>query len=177
LGKGYADTTKAALHSCHTWYKWALGQAKVLHPSVTLMAGCCGGDATVATDTTLGFRSLAKTMKQFSTSVILVADDDGISKQPVDCLLARHATMRTCTTKWPAARFAVIDNLAKLARANGFEFLQTRGWFCYQYECPMVVSRRIVYRDTGHITTTYAYALTGVFRSAFRHCILDACPR
>jgi hypothetical protein len=141
------------------------------------MAGCCGGAASVATDTTLGFRSLAKTMKQFSTSVILLADDDGISKQPADCLLARHATMRTCTTKWPAAQFALIDSLAKLARTNGFEFLPTRGWFCYQRECPMVVSHRIVYRDTGHITKTYALALRGVFRSAFRHCILDACPR
>jgi peptidoglycan/LPS O-acetylase OafA/YrhL len=177
LGKGYANTPKPLLRACHTWYKWALGQAQVLHPTVTLMAGCCGGDATVATDERRGFSSLAKTMKPSSTSVILVADNEGVSKQPVDCLLRRRATMRTCTTKWPAARFAFINSLAKLARTNGFEFLKTRGWFCYQHECPMVVGRRIVYRDTAHITKTYALALKGVFRSTFRRCIIDACPR
>ena len=61
-------------------------------------------------------------MKRFSTSVVLVADNDGVSKQPADCLLARGATMRTCTTKWPAARFAFIDGLAKLAKTRGFGF-------------------------------------------------------
>jgi hypothetical protein len=116
-------------------------------------------------------------MKRFSTSVILVSDNDGISKQPVDCLLRPNATMRTCTTKWPVSQFAFIDSLAKLAKERRFGFLKTRGWFCYQRQCPMVVSRIIVYRDRGHITKTYATALTSVFRSSFRHCILDACPR
>jgi hypothetical protein len=34
-----------------------------------------------------------------------------------------------------------------------------------------------VYRDLGHITKTYALKLRGPFRTAFRHCILDVCPR
>jgi hypothetical protein len=116
-------------------------------------------------------------MKRFSTSVVLMADNEGVSKQPADCLLARGATMRTCTTKWPAARFAFNDGLAKLAKARGFGLLKTRGWFCYQRQCPMVVSNTIVYRDRGHITQTYALALSAVFRSTFRSCILDVCPR
>jgi peptidoglycan/LPS O-acetylase OafA/YrhL len=178
IGKGYPQTTGAVIRYCHAWYQWAVGQAKTLHPTVTLMAGCCGGaSGSTATAERRGFSSLAKTMKRFSTSVILVADNDGIAKQPVDCLLARHATMRTCTTKWTADHFGFTNGLAKLATTNGFGFLKTRGWFCYQFECPMVVGRRIVYRDTGHITKTYALALTAAFRSTFRRCILDACPR
>jgi len=116
-------------------------------------------------------------MKPFSTSVVVVADDDGITKNPVDCLLARNATMRTCTTTQPASVFAFNDALAKRAKTYKFGFLKTRGWFCYQYQCPMVVARTIVYRDTGHITKTYALKLSAVFRTAFRHCILDTCPR
>jgi peptidoglycan/LPS O-acetylase OafA/YrhL len=178
LGRGYPGTPGALIRYCHTWYKWAVGQARALHPNVTLMAGCCGGAAgRTATDERRGYSSLAKSMKRSSMSVVLVSDNDGIDKQPVDCLLARHATMRKCTTKWPASHFAFINSLAKVARTGGFEFLKTRGWFCYQYECPMVVAKRIVYRDRGHITKTYAVALTGAFRSAFRRCILDTCPR
>ena len=108
---------------------------------------------------------------------VVVADDDGVAKQPVDCLLAPRATMRTCTTTPPANILAFNNNLAKVARANRFGFLKTRGWFCYQNQCPMVVARTIVYRDTNHISKTYALKLTEPFRAAFRHCILDACPR
>ena len=116
-------------------------------------------------------------MKRFSTSVVVLADPDGVTKQPVDCLLAPRATMKTCTTTKPANVFAFNNNLAKAAKVNKFGFLKTRGWFCYQNQCPMVVARTIVYRDTGHITKTYALKLTAPFRSAFRHCILDTCPR
>jgi peptidoglycan/LPS O-acetylase OafA/YrhL len=178
LGNGFIDTPKAVIRACHAWYRWATAQGQRLHPTVTLMAGCCGGaTGSVAKSERTGYASLAKKMKRFSTSVVLVSDNDGISKQPVDCLLHPHATMRTCTTKWPVSQFAFIDSLAKLAKARRFGFLKTRGWFCYQRQCPMVVSRIIVYRDLGHITRTYATALTGVFRRSFRHCILDACPR
>jgi hypothetical protein len=41
----------------------------------------------------------------------------------------------------------------------------------------MVVGKTIVYRDLGHITQSYALALSAVFRSTFRSCILDVCPR
>jgi hypothetical protein len=34
-----------------------------------------------------------------------------------------------------------------------------------------------VYRDTGHITRPYALQLLAPFRSTFRRCILDVCPR
>jgi hypothetical protein len=153
-----------------------------IYPDVTVMTGCCGGIAAyakafIADEKRRGFSSLGTGTKRFSTSVVLMADNDGVSKQPVDCLLARGATMRTCTTRWPAMRFAFINGLAKLAKAGGFGFLKTRGWFCYQRQCPMDVGKAIVYRDLGHITQTYALALSAVFRSTFRSCILDVCPR
>jgi peptidoglycan/LPS O-acetylase OafA/YrhL len=178
LGNGYSGTPGAVIRACHAWFKWATAQGEALHPTITLMAGCCGGaDGSVAKAERSGYASLAKKMKRVSTSVVLVSDNAGISKQPVDCLLRRTATMRTCTTKWSASHFAFLDSLAKLAKARRFGFLKTRGWFCYQRECPTVVRRMIVYRDLGHITKTYAEALSGVFRNSFRHCILDACPR
>jgi peptidoglycan/LPS O-acetylase OafA/YrhL len=178
-GSGFGGTPEALIRACHAWYQWAVDQAKGLRPDVTLIAGCCptpypGRDGTPAVR---AFTALAKTMKRFSTSVVVVADDDGIAKQPVDCLLAPHATMKTCTSRPAANVLAFNNNLAKVARLNKFGFLKTRGWFCYQNQCPMVVARTIVYRDTGHITKTYALKLTEPFRSAFRHCILDICPR
>jgi peptidoglycan/LPS O-acetylase OafA/YrhL len=178
-GSGFRGEPRDLIRACHAWYQWAVDQAKGLRPDVTLIAGCCpapfpGRDGTPAAR---AFTSLAKTMKGFSTSVVVVADDDGVAKQPVDCLLAPHATMRTCTTTPPANILAFNNNLAKVARVNKFGFLKTRGWFCYKNQCPIVVASTIVYRDTGHITETYALKLSAPFRAAFRHCILDVCPR
>jgi peptidoglycan/LPS O-acetylase OafA/YrhL len=176
-GKGFANTSGATRVACHAWYRWAVGQAKSLHPDVTLIGGCCGGDCcSTATATKTAFSSLATTMKAASKNVIVLADDDGISKQPVDCLLASGATMKSCTTTATAARYALNDDLARLAKLRRFSLLKTRGWFCYQSQCPMVVGHTIVYRDTGHITQAYARQLAAPFRAAFRRCIFDACP-
>jgi hypothetical protein len=177
-GKGYSGTPGSTLAACHAWYQWALQQAKALRPDVTLMAGCCGGAVgATGTATVRAFGSLAAAMKGATQNVILVADDDGIAKEPVDCLLAPHATMKTCTTTATDSQYALNDALAKTARQRGFGFLNTRGWFCYQHQCPMVVGQTIVYRDRGHITQTYALKLAAPFRAAFRRCIFDVCPR
>jgi peptidoglycan/LPS O-acetylase OafA/YrhL len=177
IGKGYPGTPGSTLTECHTWYQWAVRQAKALRPDVTLMAGCCGGAAgSTGTAMERAYTSLATALKSSSKTVILVADDDGITKQPVDCLLASHATMKTCTSTATDARYALNDALAKTAKRRGFGFLNTRGWFCYQHQCPMVVGHTIVYRDTGHITQAYGLMLAAPFRAAFRRCIFDTCP-
>jgi peptidoglycan/LPS O-acetylase OafA/YrhL len=177
-GPGFRGDPRDLVRACHAWYQWAVGQAKILRPDVTLMTSCCANIPPAdRKNLTRAYTSFATTMKRFSTSVILIADDEGVTREPVDCLLARHATMKTCTTTWPAGSLAFNNSLAKVARIKRFEFMKTRDWFCYQSQCPTVVARTIVYRDTRHITEAYALKLSESFRTAFRHCILDACPR
>ena len=119
---------------------------------------------------------MAAALKCSADQVILVADDDGINKQPVDCLLAPHATMKTCTTTWRAQRYASNNSLAKLAKSRGFGYLDTRGWFCAGFKCHFVVGHTVVYRDTGHITQAYARSLAVPFRNSFRRCLFANCP-
>jgi hypothetical protein len=165
--------------SCRTWYRWALGQAKALHPDVTLISGCCGGDTGPTAQTyESALTSLAATMQRFSrTGAVVIADDVGIDQQPVDCLLSRHATMTRCTAEWGADRFFMNDDLTALAKRHGFGFIDTRGWFCFDNQCPMIVGHTVVYRDTGHITKPYALELAGPFRAAFGQAINQAKSR
>jgi peptidoglycan/LPS O-acetylase OafA/YrhL len=178
IGKGYIGTPKATLGQCHAWYRWAVQQAKTLKPDVTLMTGCCAtAPGATAVATRAAFASLAAAMKGVSKNVMVIADDEGTgSKQPVDCLLARNATMKTCLARQTNVTYAFNDGLVKFAKTRGFDVLKTRGWFCYQFQCPMVVGHTIVYRDTGHITQAYAVELAAPFRGAFRRCIFGACP-
>jgi len=154
---------------CHAWYVWAVRQVRALHPSVVIESGCCGGfEQDLATEVKDAFFSLASSVKPDAKSVMIVGDNVEIAQQPVDCLLAAHATMRTCTTVWPPDRFYLNDDIATLSRLHHVGFIDTSGWYCFQSQCPMVVDNTIVYIDTGHITDQYALLLAQPFRASFK---------
>jgi hypothetical protein len=160
---------------CRAWYRWAVQRARALRPTVMLITGCCFGfPGAPAVSMKRALVSLAEPMERYADRVVVLADNVGIDQEPVDCLLARHATMRSCTTDWTEERFYLNDDLAALAKIRGFRFIDTRGWFCYQLKCPMVVGRTVVYRDKGHITKPYALDLAAPFRSAFRRAVQPA---
>jgi len=162
----------AGVRVCRAWYTWALQQLRRLRPDVTLIAGVSGGASGDQGEAIKrGFISLATTAKSFSKDVVVVQDPEGVAEQPVDCLLRRRATLATCTTTWSEDRFYANDDLAALSQIRGFRFLKTRGWFCFQSQCPMVVGQTIVYRDTGHLTKAYALELAGPFRAAFKRAV------
>jgi peptidoglycan/LPS O-acetylase OafA/YrhL len=173
LVKSACTPEKWVLHEgydeCRSWYSWAARQAKALHPDVMLIAGCCGNSLGETADGIKNaFISLAATMQPYSKNVVVIADDYGIPQQPVDCLLAPHATMRTCTPTWKDGQFPLN---AALAKAHAFGFIDTVGWFCFQRECPTAVGRTIVYADTDHVTGRYALELASPFRTAFRQTV------
>ena len=157
---------------CRAWYRWAVRQIKALRPDVTLITGAYGG-ATGGTATRVenGIFSLAESIKRHSKRVVAMADTDGVNQQPVDCLLAKGATMASCTTKWTQLRFAANDSIGARAERGGFGYFRTRGWFCAGDQCPMVIGRTVVYRDRGHVTETYAQQLTKPFRAELRRVV------
>jgi SGNH domain (fused to AT3 domains) len=177
-GKGYPDTPPSRLSACHAWYRWAVQQAKQLQPDVVLMTGCCAGPNGAGGEVYMksAYAATAAALKGSARNVIAIADDDGMKKQPTDCLLAHGATLRSCMTTQTSVTLAFNTQLAALAKARHFGYLNTLGWFCYRNQCPMVVGNTIVYRDTGHITQAYALKLAAPFRTAFRQCIFAACP-
>jgi hypothetical protein len=178
-GNGYSWDPASSIGPCHAWYSWARQQAQLLRPEVELISGCCSGSATGSTATTMRqtYAATAAALRPFARNVIVVEDEEGIKAQPVDCLLAAGATLRSCMTTQTGADIAFNNGLPQLAKAKHFGFLKTRGWFCYQNQCPMVVGTTVVYADTGHLTVEYAQRLTGPFRAAFRQCIFATCPR
>jgi SGNH domain (fused to AT3 domains) len=153
---------------CRDWYGWAIQQAKALRPNVMLIAGASSGAlGDQAAAIVRAYTSSATAMKPFSKNVVILADAAGVDRQPVDCLLARHATMRTCTTTWPEEHFYASHDIAVRATRDRVGFIDTKGWFCFENECPTVVGHTVVYRDTGHITKEYALTLASAFRQAF----------
>jgi peptidoglycan/LPS O-acetylase OafA/YrhL len=177
-GSGYPFDPPANIPPCHAWYSWARKQAQRLRPDVVLISGCCSGaTGSIATTMRQTYVATAAALRPFARTVIVIEDEEQAKVQPVDCLLAAGATLRSCMTTQTSASLAFNNGLAQLAQAKHFGFLKTRGWFCYQSQCPMVVGNTVVYADTGHLTVEYAQMLTGPFRVAFRQCIFATCPR
>ena len=76
--------------------------------------------------------------------------------------------MATCTSTYNDSAFSEIASVAALAQTHAIGYIDTKGWFCFQNECPMVIGNTVVYWDFGHITKTYASELAAPFRAAFR---------
>jgi hypothetical protein len=47
-----------------------------------------------------------------------------------------------------------------LAAAEGIGFIDPTPWVCPSSPCPAVLGNLLVYRDAGHLTATFAAALT-----------------
>ncbi len=160
------------LAACRPWYRWAGRQVKLLHPEVTLVGGAVGGSrGAAARAAEHGMVSMARVLEPASGEVVVMGDPEGLTRDPLDCLLSRHASMAKCTTTWPPAALQPYDDIAEQVRNLGIGFLDTRGWFCFEYQCPAVVGRTIVYKDNHHITSTYALRRAATFRAGFRRTI------
>ncbi|MGN6432021.1 MAG: acyltransferase family protein [Gaiellaceae bacterium] len=162
---------------CGRWSRWAKRRAEALRPDVTLVIGSRAGTV----DPLRSVRPLAtmsRTLKRFSAGVIVIGDSPSQTRDPVDCLLARGATMKTCTGKGTRVQARAEAAVAANAKRDGVGYVDTRPWFCAHphgsssgYLCPMVVNQTIAYVDRGHVSRTYALELAPLFRTAFRRAL------
>ena len=162
---------------CRDWYRWARHRAAELHPDVTLIIGSWAGTR----EPRLAIRPVAQlsaAMQRSSASVIVVGDPISQRRDPVDCLLASGATMKTCTSRQQPSQARADRTIASNAHRTGVGFVDARGWLCARartwgqgYLCPLVINRTITFLDDGHISKTYALELGPPFRTAFRHAL------
>jgi peptidoglycan/LPS O-acetylase OafA/YrhL len=159
---------------CGGWYRWAKRQAQALRPDVTLIIGSRAGTYDPL-DAIKPVAALSTAMKRASASVIVVGDEPNQTRDPIDCLLAPRATMKTCTVQGTAVQLRTEAAVESNASRSGVGFIDTRPWFCAHpsgsptgYLCPLVVNRTITSIDRGHISKTYALELAQPFRAAFR---------
>jgi peptidoglycan/LPS O-acetylase OafA/YrhL len=157
---------------CGVWYRWAINRAAALHPQASLLVGSWAGSQTPAA----AVRGMAKLMvdaRRFSVSTIVVGDSPHQHRNPVDCLLSRGATMRTCSSRATLFELQTDAAVAAATAKHRVGFMNATGWFCGRASsvavlCPLVVNRTISWVDQGHISATYGAELATPFRNAFR---------
>jgi len=171
----YADAASpdgpGTLAECHAWYRWALRTIARLHPNTIFISFHYNGDrGNVAMKAENGISSLTDWAKTVARHVVLMADVPNLQSlpQPVDCLQESGATLRTCTGTWSGSSLDLSRTIEARARLQHVGVIDPLGWFCYRGLCPQAIGETIAFKDTDHVTQTYATALSPPFRAAFR---------
>jgi peptidoglycan/LPS O-acetylase OafA/YrhL len=154
---------------CKHWFMWAMHKIADLRPAATVLATSYSGDAGNGDPTAIhlsavGVNTAMRALWRRTQKLVVLEDIPYPGRDPVDCLLANGATLRSCTF---AENPAYTDNLdpqvAQEAELYGVAFMPTLQWFCANKQCPMVIGHIIAYADGAHISTTYATQLRAAF--------------
>jgi hypothetical protein len=114
---------------------------------------------------------LVQAMGPLADHVVVIGDPPGQRREPVDCLLARGARLSTCMSTLSDDQVSLYEDASAATQVSGGAFLDTLGWFCFERRCPMVVGRTVAYRDTDHITRSYALELRALFRDELQRAL------
>lgn len=159
---------------CKDWYRWAVGEATRLHAQVTLLGGSIPEQPGSGTRTAIEAVLQAARELKAAGRVVVIGDPEGLSRDPVDCLLAPGATMATCTTTWSPGSLAAYNEVGWRARQLGIGFLPTRQFVCFEHQCPTVVGHTIAWMDDNHLTVAYSTQIAIPFRAAFLDAVRKA---
>jgi len=94
---------------------------------------------------------------------VLVQDPPPKALAPVDCLLARGATLGSCVFGVDAEERDTYGTIRAFARASGIRYMPTMQWICSHGRCPTVIGNVVAYRDTDHLSATYSRLLAEPF--------------
>ncbi len=162
---------------CQSFVRWAERQVRTLQPDVVLIGGELRFESPQSIRLSAsGISGLVAGVRPYARHVVVIGDPPARRFQPVDCLLARGATLAKCTWTLTADQIAVYQDAERAAAHGGAAFLDTIGWFCFEKQCPTVVGRTVTYRENDHISQSYATELRGLFRSAFLRAVAATTP-
>lgn len=161
--------THAGPDVCRAWYRWAVAQIRRLHSAVTLIGGSIGEQPSFETRAaTAGVIAAARGLRRLGPLVV-IGDPEGLVSDPRGCVFGARTLMSACMTTWPSASLVAYDTVRRAMQRLHVGFIPTRGFVCYQRQCPAVVGRTIVWMDNSHLTGVYSADVAGPFRAAFLH--------
>jgi peptidoglycan/LPS O-acetylase OafA/YrhL len=166
---------------CAAWYKWGVRQARALHPSILILGAHYDiapreGEVEITSiNSVANIAAFGRAVRSAAQKIVVLGDPPGQEKEPVDCLLASNATMKTCSSTLSTAQGEATASVEKAAHVFG-RFLNTTPWLCYHAVCPMVIGHILAYVDPDHINTTYAEAIAPLFSAALTEVLAEKGP-
>jgi peptidoglycan/LPS O-acetylase OafA/YrhL len=155
---------------CQRWDFWALRAVRQLRPDVIALSteyshwiGHTPSEWRASID---GARHEIDALAQLRSDLVVVEDPLFLPEDPTTCLLARSATLGSCTFPLPSWYLTMNSAVAAFAVSHGASFIPTIDWFCARGKCPTVVDDTITHIDGGHVSKTYATELSPAMAAA-----------
>jgi len=158
--------------ACANWRTLAIDRLVKLRPSLVLVTGTRGfavvdgsgnllaGDARTRAWEAGMQRTLARLIPA-AGRVIMMADTPLSLVDPPVCLSAHPTSVLACATPVKSAISAAwLAEEQHMASQEGVGFIDPTPWVCPSSPCPVVLGNLLVYRDAGHLTATFAAALS-----------------
>ncbi|MEO8851492.1 MAG: acyltransferase family protein [Allobranchiibius sp.] len=169
-----------AYKECLEYQTWALHQIQRIAPERVILSGALGAplldpttqrklsDENAATYFESSATATLRKLKAIAPTVDIISDITVLPRDSGRCLASRSATRDACLRP----RNAVVTQRSaawkRAAAATGATYVDMVPWFCQNGVCPVVVGNLIVYRDTDHVTETYAEVLKPVLADRLR---------
>ena len=162
---------------CDEWREAALAQIADEHPALVVLANDrnypldIDGHLAWSTDhEDVWSAGVARTLRQLggvARSVVLIGETARMREDPPACLSAHLDDASICSNPFDQAVATTrLADDAGIAPANGATFIDPTSFMCFTDPCPSVIGRFLVYRDTHHLTATYARALASRLEAA-----------
>jgi peptidoglycan/LPS O-acetylase OafA/YrhL len=156
---------------CDRWREQALERIRAEHPELVVIASA--HDYEIVTDDgrhpiperpeawRAGLVDVLGAASDAAERVVVLADTPLHATDPLECL-ARHDLIERCVSD----RGLLVDDVyaameADAAETAGVELVSPVAWLCDAVSCPLVMGNHLVYRDTQHVTASFATVLAG----------------
>jgi hypothetical protein len=164
---------------CTAWRERAIEQLVAARPALIVVSGTRGFATTDPTGTTVlagdartqtweaGMDATLRRLIPAAGRVVVMADAPLSMVDPPVCLSQHLDSTLACATALDEAinRDWLAVEQGAAARA-GARFVDPERWICPSAPCPVVLGNLLIYRDPGHLTATYAAAISGQIGAA-----------
>jgi peptidoglycan/LPS O-acetylase OafA/YrhL len=168
-GTVWNSVLKRGYRECDEWREAAYGLIEAEAPELVLVAADGRYELMADDGSRLGEGHVEAWQEALTASlerigelapVIVIADTPRVGYDPAECL-ATSAGIEDCDVeraRMVDAEYAQLE--ASAADAAGAGLVSATDWICFEQDCPLVRGSMLVYRDSHHLTATFADLLS-----------------
>jgi len=165
----YSYWLRRTYTECPIWQRALATRIQQLRPSLVIVGAVGDGDNARAVDPDPIHQgeAMARTLKTWKSRVAVIVDTPEPHFNVPSCLSGHRSDVRACEQPRRIAlgpSHGVVESTA--ARLAGAALVDLTPWVCPWSSCPVVLDGMIVYRDSNHLTATFAASLAAALESA-----------
>jgi peptidoglycan/LPS O-acetylase OafA/YrhL len=153
---------------CDDFRRWAYAEIAKLEPDRIIISGMISAylaDAASGQPVPIdrsqvalaaGMDSTLRRLRRLAPAVHVISSTTVLRREAGDCLAGRKATRATCAAPLISIVAERNELWRKTAGAIGAHWVDVNPWLCDGQTCPLVIGGVIAYRDTNHISRTFA---------------------